>query len=1052
METTNKQNYTISFRVGLSIVCVSIALTIASCIFYRIAYHKILIHTENKLNKIAQKTKEKIIDLIVQQRSAVTELTTKDPIISAFSGSFDKEKLTHFIAQHKDTIFYTRVLLVKSDGTFIFSTHPDKIVGKKMTPQDYLESYFSESFMQAVMTRTVDISVFDVDSLFNEPILFLCAPVFDQGKVVGVLAVQLNEEKFYHILASYHNLGTTGETILGNQISGGGGGSLIISPTRHAPNIAFKHLGALDEETSALLRLAIIGKFDVGTGYDYRGKEVVGAWDYIPMLNWGLLTKQDLSEIKKELAYLIILYYILLALSCLLCTWFLIQYHTDLLSYALRLRYLAFISRLSARFVLRLILLAIIIACFFLSILLLINFHNQKKAIAHRMTALAQKSSDYAAHEIGKNYLNIIEMVADTIAIDLTTDHLKKEDIMVRIKRTLSEYWYEIAEITIAYEPYAYDKTVESYARSITRTADKQFSEQIITDYHNHDGTRSKNNWYDRTIKNGPQWFDPIINSEKKQPTALYTIPFFWPDKKKVRGVLAIKFNMQFIFDTVDSIVIGKTGYVSLIDSKGTFFFYPTPSYIKNRKTILDIAREQGNNLLQEAAHDMLAGNKAQKIYVDKVTQQKILLSYQPLKPTHWVLAISFPEQEITLGADIVRHTMIWLLIAATIALLCIVLSIILAMLPEKPVLSIWSTVSTTLSLALALVCLWFIIIHTSLIIDTKGTIITQPTGLDRFIQEIKQEAERKSEPALIPIPVGILIYALNFPDPHHINMTARIWQRYNPQEYSNNILGVQIPNAKQVAIQKIFEEDSKNQDSIGWKIETLLPQNYNYKLFPFDVLHTVVQLEQSDITKNILLIPDLNSYTSLAPTSLPGIQESLALSGFTIQQTFFSFESVAPITNFGMRSYSQITDRMLLHYNIIITRALLNPLVIYFLPLLVVLISLFAIFWLAAQRSPEDTTGFIFGVLSAYTGLFFALLLLHRTLRSEYPVGEILYIEYLFFYTYLTILLFIIHAVFIYIYTKSDRLRFLVSRLISLLFWPSQLLLWFITTIIIFY
>jgi hypothetical protein len=678
------------------------------------------------------------------------------------------------------------------------------------------------------------------------------------------------------------------------------------------------------------------------------------------------------------------------------------------------------------------------------------HFYHQKTTIVSRMESLAQEENDKARIQI-EDYLRTIQLAAETITDDLNADRLPIQDIEKRIKRNLAEYWYEIASITIAYEPFAYDKSIEFYGRTLKRNSDNTFSQETIEKYDNH-VLSGHNNWYEKTIKYGAQWFDPIIDPEKKEATALYTIPFFWPNQQKIRGVLAVRFNIQFILDTVRDILIGKMGYAFLIDSRGTFFDHPVSAYVKNQKTIMTVAQEQGNTELQYTAKDMLAGNAAQRTYIDHITQQKIWIVYQPLKPSRWVLATSFPEQQVMMSPQIIRHTMIWLLIIAFIALLCLVLLIIMIIVKDYAVMRLAAAIGITISALLALFGLWFIIAMTSLFIDTNGIVITQPTGLDRLVQEIEQEAQQKNEPVPIPTPVGLLIYALHFPDPHHIGMTARLWQQYDPKTFDGNVPGIQIPNAKETTIKEIFKETDHGHNIIGWKLETLLPQNYNYKFFPFDTLHTVIPFEQSNITKNLLLIPDLHSYTSLAPQSLPGIEKSLVISGFAMQQAFFSFQPIEPMTTFGMTSYAQISDRVLLHYNIIMTRDLLNPLVIYFLPLLVILISLFAIFWLISQKDAEDIKKSIFGVLGAYTGLFFALILLHRNLRSEYPVGEILYIEYLFFFTYLTILLFIIHSVFLYAYTQSDRIRIAVSQFISFLFWPIQLILWLITTILIFY
>lgn len=41
---------------------------------------------------------------------------------------------------------------------------------------------------------------------------------------------------------------------------------------------------------------AISGQRDFGISYDYRNKEVLAAWDYLPEFNWGIVVKIDTSE------------------------------------------------------------------------------------------------------------------------------------------------------------------------------------------------------------------------------------------------------------------------------------------------------------------------------------------------------------------------------------------------------------------------------------------------------------------------------------------------------------------------------------------------------------------------------------------------------------------------------------------------------------------------------------------------------------------------------------------------------------------------------------
>jgi hypothetical protein len=164
------------------------------------------------------------------------------------------------------------------------------------------------------------------------------------------------------------------------------------------------------------------------------------------------------------------------------------------------------------------------------------------------------------------------------------------------------------------------------------------------------------------------------------------------------------------------------------------------------------------------------------------------------------------------------------------------------------------------------------------------------------------------------------------------------------------------------------------------------------------------------------------------------------------IAQTFFNYKKIEPTTDFGVKEYGQSSNHYQLIYNIITTRGLANPFIIFFLPLLVVLFSLFAVI-LASKRESDPLS-----ITASYSGLFFALILLQRSLREQYPTRGTLYIEYAFFFAYITIILLIIHTIVLYLYPHWHSYQQRFFPLVKFLFWPFQLISWIITTLIVFY
>jgi len=63
-----------------------------------------------------------------------------------------------------------------------------------------------------------------------------------------------------------------------------------------------------------------------------------------------------------------------------------------------------------------------------------------------------------------------------------------------------------------------------------------------------------------------------------------------------------------------------------------------------------------------------------------------------------------------------------------------------------------------------------------------------------------------------------------------------------------------------------------------------------------------------------------------------------------------------------------------------------------------------------------ENTDVNTFKAIGTYAGIFFSLVVLHQTLRNQYPTGELMYLEYLFFLVYVTLVIFVVRSLFEYV------------------------------------
>jgi PAS domain S-box-containing protein len=124
--------------------------------------------------------------------------------------------------------------------------------------------------------------------------MLVTAPIFDLNDVsIGVFALEIDMSSIYKIIQDNTGLGNTGESVVGKKI---GNEVLYLSPLKFDSDAALNRRITIGAKVSVPIQNAVQGKTGAGVTFDYRGKNVIGAWHYLPSLDWGLATKIDASE------------------------------------------------------------------------------------------------------------------------------------------------------------------------------------------------------------------------------------------------------------------------------------------------------------------------------------------------------------------------------------------------------------------------------------------------------------------------------------------------------------------------------------------------------------------------------------------------------------------------------------------------------------------------------------------------------------------------------------------------------------------------------------
>ncbi len=207
--------------------------------------------------------------------------------------SLESPELSSYLDYAARSLGYTQLILVDTAGKVVFSLDESIASGSSLVEGQLAESQLAAGYNQARFFLVSELTGFQAYGGAQRQLAFVVSPVFDAGRVIGVLALGLGPELLWRILDDWSGLGETGEIMAAER---SGDDIVITTPLRHAPDAAFRLRIPLDSPRSEAVLRATRGERGNGTGLDYRGENVAAAWCYLPSFHWGMNVKQDARE------------------------------------------------------------------------------------------------------------------------------------------------------------------------------------------------------------------------------------------------------------------------------------------------------------------------------------------------------------------------------------------------------------------------------------------------------------------------------------------------------------------------------------------------------------------------------------------------------------------------------------------------------------------------------------------------------------------------------------------------------------------------------------
>ncbi|MFY0607795.1 MAG: hypothetical protein JXR10_13845 [Cyclobacteriaceae bacterium] len=567
--------------------------------------------------------------------------------------------------------------------------------------------------------------------------------------------------------------------------------------------------------------------------------------------------------------------------------------------------------------------------------------------------------------------------------------------------------------------------------------------------------------WFTRPMVEGTAWFEPPYYGEVAQTImAEYSVPIYDganPADSVVIGLVYLDYSLDDITRAVDQLDLGKSGYGMMFSKTGFLIAHPEAERVLALETISDFAEEWDTDLLPVLFDSLQVEGQP---YVEAVNSRsgiscRIFLT--DIGVSDWRLGAVFIEDAFKTDSEYVNQVVINL--TSAVVLMCLLLFLFFLFkfnFEGRALGKMVPVVSCIFLVAIAIIWYSKIFQPFNIFQQQDSYPVAESIGLKKFLDNQDSLRLFYHEPEISNIPTGVFLKHIEFDGSHNIQLSGVIWQKY-----SNELLASGIkpdvffistaPDAEAQDLTEMYRKQESNGVIIGWNFRVEVREKMHYGLYPLDRERVTLKLDHPNVSRNIQLVPYLDSYDNVIATDLPGVDQDIILPEWKTEQSYFDFQPHNYNVDFGVMSPADRDYKYNLGFNVILKRKFLWPAMANIIPLTTIVVLLFLALLSTVQASPEinnNRTLFSgFGLLELCAAFLFVAILTHIDLRSNLVVNYIMYMDYFYFHVYFTIIICSLSAVLL---NKAENVKQMAA--VRLLYWPLLLGSLFVFTATRFY
>ncbi len=536
----------------------------------------------------------------------------------------------------------------------------------------------------------------------------------------------------------------------------------------------------------------------------------------------------------------------------------------------------------------------------------------------------------------------------------------------------------QMAGLGAAFLPLTQDPNLRLVAPYLRRQGEAVSLIHLDTLY---DYTQGNRDWFQLALKAGrPTWSEPAVSDVLGMPAVEFSAPITRGGPAAI-GVVHGSMALTEVNEIVSSLDLGEFGYSFQVSKGGFVISHPfADEYALGMRVF---------NGMPVDEHGVVGD------VLDPVTGEPSWLFTESVPATEWTLGVVFFKDQTSHSPEL-RRQQIHFAVALVITL-CVLIALVLEPYRDShAAVPLWIGAGTgSLVLLLGIGFLWAVSYGANPPAHETGTSFVDRGSVRRFTLETMRAslASRGTLPSLVP--TGVFIQTMEILSPNNVAITAYIWQKYARNIPASVARGFVLPDASDRTITEAYRTKTDEGETIGWYVKATVRQEFDYANYPLDQQEFRLRVWHSDLNRSIVLVPDLDAYKIIHPLARAGIDANFVLPGWAVSRTQFGSSPRIRTTSYGLTAEGDSGTE--LAFDVVINRRIIEPMFSNLLPLTVSAFMVLSLLLIVK----ESTRGSVVQTLSAFSGLFFVIILSQLDLRRRVSGASILYIEYFYFVIY---------------------------------------------------